>query len=87
MRDWLNAILVFIGSASLSDLEYAAIDISKLEVQVYNQAAYDALSAVLVARETVSTMQKRLEGFFTAKGLNVVTAQTGKSNIFLGDSL
>lgn len=87
MRDWLNAILAFIGTSSLTDLEYAAIDISKLTLQTYNQAAYDALSGVLSVRENVSTMQTRLIGFFAAKGFTVSPASTGKSNIFLGDAL
>jgi len=87
MRDWLNAILAFIGTSSLTDLEYAAINIDLLTVQTYNQAAYDALSGVLSVRENVSTMQARLIGFFAAKGLTVSPAATGKSNIYLGDAL
>lgn len=87
MRDWLNAIFTFIGAASLSDLEYAAIDTSKLTLLTYNQAAYDALSAVLATRDSVSTMQARLIGIFAAKGFTVSPADTGKTNIYLGSAL
>ncbi len=87
MRDWLNAIFAFIGAVSLSDVEYAAIDTTKLTIQTYNQPAYDALAAVLVTRDGVSTMQERLLAFFKAKGLDAVPAATGKSNIYLGDVL
>ena len=88
MRDWLNAILAFIGAESLTDLEYDSINFLDITVQVYNQAAYDQLSLVLKGREVVSTMQDRLVAFFKAKGLNdVVPAETGSSEIFLGDVL
>lgn len=85
MREWLNAILVFIGAPSLTDTEYNSINFTKLEVQVYNQSAYDELSKVLASRETMSTMQKKLAGFFQAKGLTDLTvADTAKSQILVG---
>ena len=85
MRDWLNAILGFIGSESLTDGEYATINALPLEVNVYNQAAYDQLSKVLATREGMSTMQDRLAGFFRAKGLTTLTvADTAKSQVLVG---
>lgn len=85
MRAWLNAILTFIGSTSLTDDEYDSINFLELEVNTYNQAAYDQLSKVLEARENVSTMQERLAGFFRAKGLTDLTvADTAKSQILVG---
>lgn len=87
MRDWLNAILAFIGTSSLTDLEYAAIDTDLLTLNTYNQAAYDAEAAVLTSREAVSTMQDRLIAFFKAKGLDVAAVSTAKSNIYLGSVL
>lgn len=87
MRDWLNAIFSFIGTSSLTDVEYASIDTSLLTLQTYNQAAYDALAAVLNSRESASTMQKRLIAFFGAKGLEVASLDTAKSNIYLGSVL
>lgn len=85
MREWLNAILTFIGAASLSDAEYNTINFLHLEVSVHNQAAYDELSKVLAERETMSTMQERLAGFFRAKGLTDLTvADTAKSEILVG---
>lgn len=84
MRDWLNAILIFIGTSTLTDLEYAAIDTDLLTLNTYNQAAYDALAAVLDSREAVSTLQDRLVAFFEAKGVSVAEADTAKSEIYLG---
>ena len=85
MREWLNAILGFIGSTSLTDDEFDSINFLHLENQVYNQAAYDEISKVLAGRELMSTMQDRLAGFFRAKGLTELTvADTAKSQILVG---
>lgn len=85
MREWLNAILAFIGTTSLTDDEYNSINFLNLENGTYNQAAYDQLSKVLAGRETMSTMQERLAGFFRAKGLTDLTvADTAKSQILVG---
>lgn len=87
LRQWLNAILSFIGTTSLTDVEYSAMNVLPLENGTYNQAAYDELSKVLATRELVSTMQNRLIGFFNAKGLGVTPADVAKSEIFLGAEL
>ncbi len=87
MRDWLNAIFSFIGTTSLTDAEYNGINFVNITLQTYNQAAYDELSKVLLAREAVSDMQKRLLGVFTAKGATIAPAVTAKTNIYLGDAL
>lgn len=87
MRDWLNAIFIFIGTSSLTDVEYGGIDQSGMTVQTYNQAAYDQLATVLETREAVSTMQDRLVAFFKAKGLDVVANDTAASQIYVGDVL
>lgn len=87
MRDWLNAILAFIGTSSLTDEEYDSINFTGIEVQLYNQSAYDELSKILENREDVSTMQSRLLGVFQAKGASINAANTGNSQIYLGDVL
>jgi hypothetical protein len=87
VRDWLNAIYAFIGTSSLTDPEYAGIDTDLLTLNTYNQAAYDALAAVLTGRDAVSTMQDRLVAFFKAKGLDVAALNTASSNIYLGSVL
>lgn len=88
MRDWLNAILVFIGATSLTDDEYDSINFLSLDTGLYNQAAYDELSKVLASRELVSDMQDRLAGFFKAKGLTTLTeADNARSEIFIGSAL
>lgn len=84
MRDWLNAILQYIGTTSMTDVEYAAVNVIGMETLVYNQAAYDQLSALLLSREAVSDMQRRLYGVFLAKGGDIKEAVIAKTNIFLG---
>lgn len=86
MRDWLNAILAFIGTSSLTDGEYGGIDTDLLTLNTYNQAAYDALAAVLVTRGSAGNMDQRLIAFFSAKGVSVA-ADTASSNIYLGSVL
>ncbi len=87
MRDWFNAIFIFIGTTSLTDVEFASINALNITTNEYSQAAYDELSKVLLSREAVSTMQSRLVGVFKAKGTDVVAASTAKTNIYLGDVL
>lgn len=87
MRDWLNAILVYIGSATMTDLEYNSLNFLTLDVNVYSQSAYDQLSSILLAREAVSTMQRRLFGLFLAKGADIREANVAKTNILLGSAL
>ena len=85
MREWLNAILTFIGSTSLTDDEYNSINFLNIENGVYNQAAYDGLAKVLTEREDMSSMQERLAGFFRAKGLTSLSPlDTAKSQILVG---
>lgn len=87
LREWLNAVLSFIGATSLTDEEYDGINFLGLTALDYNQAAYDQLAAVLSAREAISTMQDRLVAVFKAKGTDVIAVETGFSNIYLGDVL
>ena len=69
----------------MTDVEYGSINFLDLEVQVYNQSAYDELAKVLESRESMSTMQERLAGFFRAKGLTELTPlDTAKSEILVG---
>lgn len=84
MRDWLNGILQFIGATSLTDLEYASMNVLNISVNTYNQAAYDELSKVLTSREGISTLQDNLTALFKIKGLEVTPAKTGKSNVLMG---
>lgn len=87
MRDFLNAILAFIGAPSLTDDEYTSIDQTGLAVSTYNVQCYNALSGVLVSRETVSTITDRLYYFFLSKGVAVTPVAKGKTNIYVGDVL
>ena len=86
MRDFLDAILSFIGSESLTDIEYSDID---LEDEEYTLETYEALKATLQERESVSTQFVKLQSYFTAKGVNLSEdiSPTPTSNILIGGSL
>lgn len=87
MRDFLDAILAFINSESLTDEEFEGID---LDAQAYNKETYLALRSVLEARENVSDQVKRLKLYFIARGVDVSSTPgvpTPNSNIFLGSAL
>lgn len=87
MRDWLNGILSFIGSESLTDVEYSSMNVLNITTGEYSQAAYDELTKVLQSRNGISQTQDNLTALFKIKGLGVTPAVVGKSNIFLGASL
>lgn len=81
MRDFFDAILAFIVAESMTDDEFATVE---SELPIYDQGTYDDLSRILEGREAVSTMQERLLAYYTAKGVSINAASTGKSDIFLG---
>lgn len=84
MRDFLDSILAFISAPSLTDVEFDTIT---LTTQVYSNAVYDELSAVLVSRDAVSSTHSKLIAFFKAKGTDVTGTDLGLSNIFIGGPL
>lgn len=84
MRDFLNGILSFIVAESLTDDEFETVT---AELPLYDQATYDDLSRILASRESVSYLQDRLVAYYKARGVDVQAADTGKSNIYLGDVL
>lgn len=84
MRDFLNEILNFIVADSLTDEEFDTVEAT---VTIYDQATYDDLSRILAARESVSNMQERLLAYYTARGVDIDEADTGNSNIYVGDVL
>lgn len=87
MRDFLNAILAFIGSESLTDEEFATIEAQGTFV-VYSKATYDVLKATIEAREAVSGQAKKLKLYFIARGVDISEgsnkAHTPRSNILIG---
>lgn len=87
MRDFLDEILEFIGSESLTDEEFETVS-EDLEAD-FTKEVYDALRAVLESRENVSGQVKRLTDYFTAKGitLSASTIPTPNSNILFGGEL
>lgn len=85
MRDFLNAILAFIGAESLTDDEFSSID-EDLSYG-YNSDTYDVLASILQGRESVSDVQLRLQYFFQAKNVEITPVEVGRSNVYLGDVL
>lgn len=87
MRDFLDAILAFIESESLTDDEFETIT---LEEQTYTKETYEALKAVLQSREEVSGQGKKLKLYFIARGVDLSEAGAVKpaaSQIFIGDDI
>lgn len=83
MRSFLNGILSFIGSESLTDTEFASIN---LTTQNYSLATYNALRQVLESREMVSGQLKKLKNYFAIKGTYVAGEPQARptSQIFMG---
>ncbi len=73
-----------IGSASLNDDEY---DLIEQTSQSYTSALYAEVMLVLDSREAVSNTRDRLTHYFQARGVAVVAAAVGKSEIYLGGDL
>jgi hypothetical protein len=84
IRDFVDAILAFIATSSLTDDEFDTITI---EDEAYSAELYAEVLAVLTAREAVSSTRDRLTAYFTARGATVTDPGPGTSNIFLGDEL
>jgi hypothetical protein len=84
MRDFLNAILAFIGSESLTDDEFDSVDIDDDE---NNSEVYNALLLILDGRESVTDMASRLKYYYLAKGVSFASDDQGKSNVFIGSKL
>ena len=87
MRDFLNAILAFIDSESLTDDEFEALPEGLAEE--YSKAVYDALKAILQEREGVSGQLQKLNAYFTAKGVSLAgtAVRDPNSQIFVGARL
>lgn len=87
LRDFLDEILEFIGSESLTDEEFEALPEGLSEE--YTRDVYLALKGVLENREGVSGQARKLKSFFIAKGVDLsgTPAQQAVSNILIGGKL
>ena len=88
LREFLDDILDFIGSESLTDEEFETVD-SELPEE-YAKDTYLSLKTVLESREGISGQAKKLKLYFIAKGVDLSdagAAKTPKSNIFIGSKL
>jgi hypothetical protein len=84
MRATLDAVLLFIGESSLTDIEWALIENEDLSTDAYK---YATLKAVITARALVGNSLQRLDYYYIAKGLAVSSTSTANSNIFIGGVL
>ncbi len=85
MRDFVDGILTFIGTATLTDGEEATIQLPEYG---YDQETYDQIRIILGLRESISQFDEKLIAYFKAKGVDVTSPQaSGSSNIFVGGCL
>ncbi len=84
-RQFVDNIFSFIGSSTMTDLEFATIT---LTAKAYTVPLYTAVLAILDARETVSGARDRLGFYFMAKNVAIgVEPPAGNSNILIGSDL
>ena len=84
MRDFLDGILAFIGTSSLTDDEFDVIEADEEELTT---ELYTELVSLLDSRESVSSTRSRLTYYFLAAGVEVVEPSAAQSNIFVGGAL
>lgn len=84
MRTFLDDILSFINSESLTDEEFDLLP--EGTVQSYNEYVYRYLRSILQGREGVSSQLTKLKSFFQAKGVSVseTTVKDPVSQILVG---
>lgn len=87
MRDFLNFVLNFIGSSTLTDDEF--LDFDGLDFG-NNLVTFTALKMLLIERDEATETTDRLKYYFLGKGVagiidDVVDAP--RSNIFIGAAL
>lgn len=88
MREFLDAILEFIGSESLTDNEFEGVELTS--PPSYTKETYEALKTILENREGVSGQTKKLKLYFIAKGIDLSSSpavHVANSNIFIGTPL
>jgi hypothetical protein len=86
LRNFLNAILAFIGAESLTDLEFNSLS-SEL-VEGYSLETFEALKAIIEVREGVTDEVERLTYFYMLKGIDVAgIGQRALSEIFIGAAI
>lgn len=88
MRDFINAILAFIGTSSLIDEEFEQME-EEISSFGYNMETFAAIKMLLVERDETTETTERLQFYFMAKGLDfdIDPAQPPKSNILIGSAL
>jgi hypothetical protein len=84
IREFVDAILAFIGASSVTDSEFELIT---EEDEVYSPELYAQMLAVLDTRELVSNTRDRLTYYFQAANATINETDAGVSKIFLGDDL
>lgn len=83
-RQYLDSIFAFIGTDSLTDVEFASVNVPDVDDHV---VVYTELLKVLQSRELVSTMGTRLRSYFIALGVDVPKLNEAGSSIWVGADL
>ena len=84
MRVFLDNILFFIGTTSLTNLEFDSIVAT---ASILDQATYNDLANILKNRDSVSTYVDRLTFYYRSAGVQVQPSVLGTSNVFMGACL
>lgn len=86
MRDFLDNILMFIGSETLTDEEFELIALSQYG---YDKPTFDELRLILEMRDGVTDSVVRLRAMFMAKGTDLSDPNVSlpTSNILIGRRL
>lgn len=88
IRAAVNAILTFIGLATLSDEEYDWLVDQGITGSSTPAEVYAAMVEMLDARDATSAQKDRLRSYFLAKNADIGEApETGDSNVFIGSVL
>ena len=86
MRDFVNFILNFIGSTSLTTEEFEGLDLPTWgnDIDTFNQ-----IKMLLIERDETTEIMERLEFYFKGRGVDVgdPVVEVAKSNIFIGSAL
>lgn len=86
MRDFVNFILNFIGTSSLTTEEFEALDI---DAYGNNLETFEAIKMLLIERDEATETTDRLKYYFLGRDVDVgePVVDVPKSNIFIGSAL
>lgn len=88
LREELDAILVFINEATLTDTEWAKVESELPESNITAKDKYQALYVMLSKRSGEGDATEKLTGYFISKGFTQIEKpKVTFNNIFIGAPL